>query len=256
MNNIYYFTMVEENFEIWPPEMLQIDSILLLCVLHYFTMVEEKFEFDLKCLRLTQFYYFLSYITSPWLKKILKFDLLKCSRLTQFYYFLSPYITSPWMKKILKFDLWNAPDWHNFTTLIALLHHGWRKFSILTFWNASDWLNFTIFYLTLLHHGWRKFLNLTSEMLQIDSILLLWVHLLTMVDFFFAFWPSEIPQIDSILLFLNSYQEIDQKTGFYKKYPKTGGKQENSTGPPKNRKNRASGDIGMYMVKDGHVEKN
>ncbi len=53
--------MVEEKFEIWPSEMPQIDSILLLCVLPYFTMVEEKFEFDLKCLRLTQFYYFLSY---------------------------------------------------------------------------------------------------------------------------------------------------------------------------------------------------
>ena len=54
----YYFTMVEEIFEIWHSEMLQIGLILLL--------------FD-------------NY-TSPWLKKILKFDFLKRSRLNFFLY--------------------------------------------------------------------------------------------------------------------------------------------------------------------------
>ena len=34
--------MVEENFEIWPSEMLQIGLILLFSTLHY--MVEENFE--------------------------------------------------------------------------------------------------------------------------------------------------------------------------------------------------------------------
>ena len=32
------------NFQIWHPETLQIDSILLLTDNHYFTMVEENFE--------------------------------------------------------------------------------------------------------------------------------------------------------------------------------------------------------------------
>ena len=36
--------MVEENFEIWLPETLQIDSILPLADNQYFTMVEENFE--------------------------------------------------------------------------------------------------------------------------------------------------------------------------------------------------------------------
>ena len=36
--------MVEENFEIWPSVMLQLDLILLLLDNYYFTMVEENFE--------------------------------------------------------------------------------------------------------------------------------------------------------------------------------------------------------------------
>ena len=40
----YYFTLVEENFEMWHSEMLQIGLILLLFDNHYFTLVEENFE--------------------------------------------------------------------------------------------------------------------------------------------------------------------------------------------------------------------
>ena len=115
-------TLVVETFENWDNfptfctspwlkmlkfDVLQIGLILLLFGNHYFTMVEEilrKFR-NLtfwKRSRLRWFYYFLI-ITSPWLKKLLKFDVLKRSRLRWFYYFLI--ITSPWLKKILKFDV-------------------------------------------------------------------------------------------------------------------------------------------------------
>ena len=67
---------VEENFEIWPSGKLQNGSI----------------------------FYFLSIIHSPWLKKILRFNILKSSRMVQFSYFLS-IIPSPWLKKILKFHI-------------------------------------------------------------------------------------------------------------------------------------------------------
>ena len=53
---IHIFNMVEEKFDIWLLEMLQIESILLFADNNYFTMVEENF---LKRSRLTQFYYLL-----------------------------------------------------------------------------------------------------------------------------------------------------------------------------------------------------
>ena len=63
----YYFTMVEENFEIWFSETLQIGLILLLFDDNYFTMVEENLEIWSSEKHLT-FWYFLSTITSSWLK--------------------------------------------------------------------------------------------------------------------------------------------------------------------------------------------
>ena len=65
--------MVEENFEIWDSEKFQNGSILLLY--------------------------------SPWLKKILRFDILKSSTMVQFYYFLSIILSiyhslTPLLKKI------------------------------------------------------------------------------------------------------------------------------------------------------------
>ena len=114
-------TLVVETFENWDNfptfctspwlkmlkfDVLQIGLILLLFGNHYFTMVEEilrKFR-NLtfwKRSRLRWFYYFLI-ITSPWLKKIWKFDVLKRSRLAYFTFFD---ITSSWLKKILKFDV-------------------------------------------------------------------------------------------------------------------------------------------------------
>ena len=134
----------------------------------------------------------------------------------------------------------------NFTTLcLTLLHHGWRKFWILTwnglrltqfyyfylsllqhgweifwnltFWNAPDSLDISIFYLTLLHHGWRKFWNLT-------------------------FWNAS-----DWLNFTISEQLIKKLVKnrvFYKKYPKTGGKQENRAVPPKTGKSGKTGQVG------------
>ena len=62
--------MVEENFEIWPFEMHQIDLILL-HYLSYFTMVEENFEiwpFEMHQID-SSLLHDLCY-TSSWLKKI------------------------------------------------------------------------------------------------------------------------------------------------------------------------------------------
>ena len=59
-----------------------------------FWNVPDWFDFDT----------FWQKITSPWLKKILKFEDLKCFRLIWFLYFLT-IIISPWLKKILKFDV-------------------------------------------------------------------------------------------------------------------------------------------------------
>ena len=105
--------MIEENFEIWQSEMPQIDSILPLL---YPTF-------------------------SPWLKKILKFDL-----------------------KILKAETFcKATDWLNFTIFWqSLFHLGLRKFWNLIFWKSIDRLMFTTFtfWQSLFHHGWRNFWNL------------------------------------------------------------------------------------------------
>ena len=65
--NFESFIMVKEIFESWYSEMFQIDLILLLLW--------------------------------PWLKKILKVDILKCSRLTYFYFYFDnlTIICSPWL---------------------------------------------------------------------------------------------------------------------------------------------------------------
>ena len=78
------FTMVEENFEMLLSETAQNDFTDF-CRNHTFTMVEEIFVIWLS--ETTQnglillFSVVVVVISSPWLKKILKFEFLKYSRL-------------------------------------------------------------------------------------------------------------------------------------------------------------------------------
>ena len=87
----------KEHFEIRRYETIQIGVVSLLSENHIKISVFWNGPDWLACFR-----YFLTIITSPWLKKILKFDVLKHSRLVQFRYIMR-IINSPWWKKIFKF---------------------------------------------------------------------------------------------------------------------------------------------------------
>ena len=94
----YYFTMIDENFKIWLSEALQIDYFFYLQT----PWLKKKFKFEfLKRPRFKQFYYLLTVITSPWLKK--KKSISISETLEQYYYLLT-IITLSWLKKLLKFE--------------------------------------------------------------------------------------------------------------------------------------------------------
>ena len=88
-----------------------------------------------------------------------EFDFLKRARLIQFYYLLT-IDTSPWLKKISKFDFnWNARDWINFTT-------SWEHYFIMVEENFDIWLPKTLqiwFNLTI---SWRMCKMLFYNFLQ------------------------------------------------------------------------------------------
>ena len=65
-------------------------------------------------------------------------------------------LPSPWLKKIFKNHL-GCPR-KGFSRFPFTFHHGWRKFSKITFSNALKWFFSPSFYL---HHGWRKFSKIT-----------------------------------------------------------------------------------------------
>ena len=103
------FTMVEENFVFWWPQMpQQNEGFIWAAYLRIF---------------------------SPWLKKILDFDNLKFPRIKDLNH-LSRHIFTMVEEN---FGFWwpEMPKNDGFETLISIyFHHGWRKFWILMTWNA------------------------------------------------------------------------------------------------------------------------
>ena len=100
-----------------------------------------------------------------WLRKMVEenFEIShsRSSRMAQFYYFLS-IIPSPWLKKFLKFNILKKPQNGSVLLIsytILLIHHGWRKFWNSTFWKAPEWLNFTNFISIIPSPWWKKFLK-------------------------------------------------------------------------------------------------
>ena len=94
----HYFTLVEENFENWLSETLQIGLIWLLSDNHYFTMVEENIEI--------------------WIYEMPQIGLI-------WLLFDNHDFTMGWRNF---WKLINAPDWLNLTIVWkSSLHHGWRK---------------------------------------------------------------------------------------------------------------------------------
>ena len=88
--------MVEENFEIWFSETLQISLILLLFDDHYFTMVEETFEI---------WHYEMLQIGLI----LLHFDNHYFNLVEELHHMVEE-----------NFEIWNAPDWLNFTTNLCI----------------------------------------------------------------------------------------------------------------------------------------
>ena len=106
----------------------------------------------------------------------------------------------------------------NWESYPSLLHHGWRKFWILTCWNPPDWQKSPVQFLTMIEEIFEIW---PSETTHVDSIFFSWIHFLLnlaaiestnwehlIVHFFTMvgekFWLAEIPQIDRYLQFNSS----------------------------------------------------
>ena len=135
----------------------------------------------------------LSIIPSPWLKKILKFDLLEISRKVQFSYFLSIIPSPPTVEE--NFEIWPSGKLQNGPIFLRSINHSFTMidfFLDLTFQKSSRIVQFSC--LLIIPSTWLKkilrFNILKSSRMDIFSYFLSIIPSSPTVEESFEIWPS------------------------------------------------------------------
>ena len=134
----------------------------------------------------------ISFIFSPWLKKILEFDILKSLRLTENYCSIIHHNwREPWKFDHLKLSMLSE-------IYFSLLHYGLRKKNRFNIVSCLVWQKLSVYFFVSSVKRFLRCWTLTRGNLKKK------IYFFTMVEEIFQNWPPEIPQIVRNLLYNSS----------------------------------------------------